>query len=186
MRKRFLIILIACVAVGVTAIFIFTSLPSGKNPLENIFNPSPDQENDGTRNSWKFPNITFPWSSGKSSGGSGSGGSGSGGSGSGSGSENVNPPIIKNNYTLFVNTNSLEVLVTYTGINLFNETKTDPFSLLITENTSVCLSETTGSNTIKWRMENGSYCIYSDCSINDYGCNFLMDRNYSFIVIQNT
>jgi hypothetical protein len=187
MRKRFLIILIACVAVIV--FFIFMSLPSEKNPLENIFNLSPDQGNNETRNPWKFPNITFPWSSKPSvnDAGAGSGGSGDSGSkGGGPGGNVTQPPVIKRNYTLFVNsTHNLEILSIYTVNNaVIRETKPLPFSLDVQENTSACLAETTGSGTIRWLMEDGSDCPFSDCAGDLYGCSILMNSNHSVTIRQ--
>jgi hypothetical protein len=189
MRKRFLIILTACVALAVIVIFIFMSLPSEKNPLGNIFNPSPDQGNNGTPSSWKFPNITFPWSSKPSGSGAGAGSGGSGGSGSkggGSGGNATQPQVIKRNYTLFVNsTHNLGVLVIYTVNKIvFNETKSLPFSLDVQEDTSACLSETTGSGTIRWLMDDGSDCPFSDCAGGLYGCSILMNSNRSVTIRQ--
>jgi hypothetical protein len=189
MRKRFLIVLTACVALTVIVLFIFMSLPSEKNPLGNIFNPSTDQGNNGTRNSWKFPNITFPWSSkssGSGAGDGGSGGSSSGSKGGGSGGNATQPPVIKRNYTLFVNsTHNLEVLVIYTVNNIvFNETNPLPFSLDAQEGTSTCLSETTRSGTIRWLMEDGSDCPFSDCAGGLYGCSILMNGNHSVTLRQ--
>jgi len=187
MRKRFLIILIACVAVIV--FFIFMSLTSGKNPLENIFNPSPDQGNNETQNPWRFPNITFPWSSKPSVNDAGAGSGGSGGSGSkggGSGGNITQPPVIKRNYTLFVNsTHNLEVLAIYTVNNfVINETKNLPFSLGVQEGSYACLSETTGSGTIRWLIDDGSDCPFSECAGGLYGCSILMDSNHSVTIRQ--
>lgn len=183
MRKRFLIILIACVVIAVIAFLIFMPSPSGKSPLENIFN-APNQEKNGTQSPWKFPNITFPWSPKPSeSDGSGSGGSGSKSGGSGG---SVKQPIIKNNYTLYVNsTHNLEVLAIYTVNNVvINETKSLPFSIDVQEDTSACLAETTGSGTIRWLMDDGNDCPFSDCAGGLYDCSITMNGNHSVTVRQ--
>ena len=191
MRKRFFIILIVCIVIALIVYLIFfPSPPLENNPLKNIFNP--EQGKNETPNGWSFPNITFPWSSSKPSGNSGSGGSGGssgskgGGGGGGSAANQTEPPRIKNNYTLSVSsTHNLEVFVSYTINDIaFNETTTLPFSLEVQEDTYVCISETTGSGTIRWLMENGSECPFSDCNGNPYGCNLYIDGNHSIVLRQ--
>ncbi|OGI12107.1 hypothetical protein A3K64_02100 [Candidatus Micrarchaeota archaeon RBG_16_36_9] len=184
MRKRFLITLVVCfVAILAVSIYLFFSPNS---PIINNVNLNPDQSNE-TQNSWRFPNITFPWSPGKSSGGAGSGGSGSesGSSGSGSG-DGDKTSVIKNNYTLFINsTHNLNVSVTYTANDVVTkEVKSLPFSLNAQEGTYTCLAETTGSGTIRWLLEDETECAFSDCEGGLYNCNILMSENRSITLRQ--
>jgi hypothetical protein len=186
MKKRYwVILLVVFICLDIIIFYIFS--PSS---LQNIISPSPEQqEGNETQNPWRFPKITFPWSSEEPSGGAGgAGGTGGEGGAEGTGGEGTELPVIKNNYTLFVNsTHNLEVLVTYTVNNIvFNETISLPFSLEVQEDAYACLSETTGSGTIRWLMENEIDCPFSDCAGNPYGCSILMDRNHSVTLRQYT
>ncbi len=183
MKRRFVTAMVVIV-VSIFALYFLFSFPG--SPLENIVNPSPEGGND--TNPWTFPKITFPWSAKEPEGSPG----GSGGSGGESDDRGLNGgngtrlPVIKNRYTLFVNsTHDLEVLVLYSANStVVNETKSLPFSLEVEEYIHICLVETTGSGTIRWLIDNEIDCPFSDCGRTLYDCDILMDRNHSIVLRQ--
>jgi hypothetical protein len=177
-RKRFfatIMIFIVLASVIYLYFAVFTN-----SPLGGYVNPSPEEQENGTT-PWKFPKFTFPWSSGDKNSG---GGGGSLSGGGGEGGSNVTLP--KNNFTLFINsTHDLQVLVKYTANDVvYSETERLPFSLDIQEKTYACLSETTGSGTIRWLLSNGTDCPFSDCGGTLYDCELYMNSNYSVTVRQ--
>lgn len=179
-NKRILIILMICVFIIIATLFIYYSITPYEEEPVNISDQIGNETN-GTAVPFKFPRIVFPWTPKKPSAGSG-GSSGKGGSSSG----NATIPKVYKNYTLFINsTHALEVSIIYT-INdvIFTEIKSLPFSLNVQENTYACISETTRSGTIRWLMEDGTDCPFSDCSGRLYSCNILMDRDHSITLRQ--
>jgi hypothetical protein len=186
-RKRFFITAIVCLAV----IFaVYTYYAAFSSPLGENSTPYPENNDGNSTEPWKFPKINFPWSANDSSGGSGSQGGGSAGSGSSpsAGGEGnvIKQALPKNNFTLFVNsTHNLQVSVKYLIDDVaYNETRLLPFSVDVQENTYACLSETTRSGTIRWLIENGTDCPFSDCGGTLYDCELYMNGNYSLTLRQ--
>jgi hypothetical protein len=161
--------------------------------LENSGYYPENQENGG---SLKLFDIRLPWepsnpAARNTSPGSGGSGSSSGDSSSSSPSSSPgmsSPEVVlpKNNYTLFINsTHNLSVRVLYTnsGISL-EETFPLPSSIDAQEGTHVCLAESTKSGTIRWLMDDGVDCPFSECGGGLYDCDILMNRNLSITLRQ--
>jgi hypothetical protein len=176
MKKRYSsILIIALFIIAVVAYYSYLPLP-----YSNLNEPGNQTQED--RSFFRFP-IIFPWQTKNETGTPGGGSVTKGG---GVGGTKVETPRVINNYTLSINsTHNLEVSISYTFNNTaFNEIKTLPFSLDVQEDTHACLSETTGSGTIRWLINNETDCPYSDCAGGIYSCNLLIDKNYSIMLRQ--
>ena len=176
MKKRYLSVLIVVLILISIVFYIILQLPSISNEPQAQGNQT--QEDKGFLG---LP-IFFPWQTKNKTGTTGGGG----GTAPPGGVSGATVPRVINNFTLFVNsTHNLEVSIYYTFNDTnFSETKSLPFSLDAQGDTYACLSETTGSGTIRWLINNETDCPYSDCAGGIYGCNLLINNNYSIMLRQ--
>jgi len=178
MKKRYLFVLIV-VLILISIVFYSTlQLPYSSNEPQTQGNQTQED-----KSFFRFP-ILFPWQTKNETGTTGGGGTG--GKAPDKGGSGTAAPRVINNFTLSVNsTHNLEVSIYYTFNDItFNETKFLPFSLDVQGDTYACLSETTGSGTIRWLINNETDCPYSDCAGGIYGCNLLINDNYSIMIRQ--
>jgi hypothetical protein len=180
MKKRYLSVLI--VVLILISIVFYLTLQSPYNSNE------PQTQGDQTQEDKGFLGlpIFLPWQTKNETGTTGGGVTGGGGKAPGGGAPGTTAPRVINNFTLSVDsTHNLEVSIYYTFNDIaFNETKSLPFSLDVQGDTYACLSETTGSGTIRWLINNETDCPYSDCAGGIYGCNLLINDNYSIMLRQ--
>jgi hypothetical protein len=178
MKKRYLSVLVIALILIVVVVYYSTFQTPNLNEPQTQGNQT--QEDKGF---FRFP-ILFPWQTENETGTTG--GSGTGGTTPGGGGSDTAAPRVINNFTLSVNsTHNLEVSIYYTFNDIaLNGTKSLPFSLDVQGDTYACLSETTGSGTIRWLINNETDCPYSDCAGGIYGCNLLINENYSIMLRQ--
>jgi len=180
MKKRYLFILLIALVLISIALYSILQPPYISNEPQAQGN-----QTQGDKGFLGLP-IFFPWQTKNETGTTGGGVAGGGGKTPSGGTPGATVPRVINNFTLSVNsTHNLEVSIYYTfNDTTFNETKSLPFSLDVQGDTYACLSETTGSGTIRWLINNEIDCPYSDCAGGIYGCNLLINDNYSIMLRQ--
>jgi hypothetical protein len=180
-RKYWIIGIIIFIVIDI--IIFLVLYPS--SPAQNIPGVSPEQQDNETETPWRFPKITFPWSSEETSGSGAEGGSGGAGEGSGAGGAGSGEPevYVPPYYTLYVESDpsNLEVFVNYTvdGV-ILNITQEAPYSLIIDSGSTACLvaAKIRGSGTLKW-IKDGEQCPATECYSPFYGCAVLMDSDHT-------
>jgi hypothetical protein len=192
-RKRLFASAVVVFALALAVSVYYVMLSSV--PIENTGYYPDNNDNGGPL---KLFDIRLPWEpsnptnrdAGAGSGGGGSGSSSSDSSSTGSSnSPGTNSPEVtlpKNNFTLFINsTHNLSVRVLYTNMGMtFDDTFSLPSSVDAQEGTHVCLAESTNSGTIRWLMDDGLDCPFSECGGGLYDCDILMNRNLSITLRQ--
>jgi len=185
MKKRhWIILIIIFICFDLIVFYILYS----SSPVQNIPGVSPEQEKNETQTPWKFPKITFPWSSegseGEGAGGSGGGEGGEGSGGGGGGSEEPEPKI-KVNYTLSIDSlpPALRVLTNY-SVNdvILNVEQESPYLVEIESDTFACilLTQVSGSGVISYEVDNNT-CEPSLC-LGFMGCSIYMNMPHSSMV----
>jgi hypothetical protein len=135
---------------------------------------------------WEPSNPTTKDTGAGSGGGSSSGDSSSSSPGNSPGMNSPEVILPKNNFTILINsTHNLSVRVLYTVSDLaLDGTFSLPTSITAQEGTHVCLAESTNSGTIRWLMDDGLDCPFSECGGGLYDCDILMNRNMSITLRQ--